>query len=377
MKISNLKLRVSIPEIHVEWREAAESLVLVALSIFLYVSVVFTQFTFVPLMILTIKRGWKESTAYITISTILLIYIMVNEIWFLPFDNGVLLFSPSHYTFEFIGQNIGMKGGRFLDYYFLFGVLGIFLGYLVSKNYRLNYVVFLSLFVYIGIVGFAIIISGFIGGFDSFITRYSSYIDSKTASYINLYLAQMDQYSTLLSSRGVDLSLMGKKLEIAAEIYKRSILFGIAPRGGYLIKQIIIIFLSILFVKLYFKKRLNKAALSFDIKNYRLNSEWVWGLIASWGLVYINLYLENPFLGIISWNSAAIFSFLYFLNGLAIIKSGADILKVPQFLQYLGLVFLFFYSFIFFITIVTGIGVVDIWLKLHEAIANIQKRRSE
>ena len=200
-------------------------------------------------------------------------------------------------------------------------------------------------------------------------------MDKKTNSYVNLYLSQLSNYRNILQSRGIDYNFLEKKVEIAAEIYKRSVIFGIAPKGGYLIKQIVIIFLSILFVKLYFKRKLNKAALTFDIKNYRIAGDWVWGLIGSWGLVYINLYIRNNFLGIISWNSAVIISFLYFLKGLSIIKITVEKIRIPVFLQYVVLLFLLFYFFIFFVTIVTGIGVADIWLKISENIANIGKRR--
>jgi hypothetical protein len=77
----------------------------------------------------------------------------------------------------------------------------------------------------------------------------------------------------------------------------------------------------------------------------------------------------------VSWNSAVIISFLFFLKGLSIIKLAADRMKVPQFLQYVVLFSLFFYFFIFFVVIITGIGVIDIWLKLHENLKNIEKRR--
>ena len=52
---------------------------------------------------------------------------------------------------------------------------------------------------------------------------------------------------------------------------------------------------------------------------------------------------------------------------LSIIKFIADRIKVPQILQYLGLLFLLFYSFIVFSVVVTGIGVADIWLRIQAA----------
>ena len=209
----------------------------------------------------------KEALAYLTGAFLIFIYIMIKDIGYIPIDNGLLLFSADHFTFEFLGSSVGLKGGRFLNYYLLFGAFGIFLGYLVSRNYKLDYVIFLSLSVYMGIVVFAFIISGFIGGFERFIENYSHFVDKKTNSYMNIYLMQIDNYRSVLSSRGVDYSILEKKAEVAAEVYKNSVLFGIAPRGGYLIKQLVVIFISILFVKLYFKRKLNKAAFSFNIKN--------------------------------------------------------------------------------------------------------------
>lgn len=374
MKINDLRDRITIPEIHLEWREVIESVLLIISSLFLYMSVIFTQFSFVPIMIVTIKRGWKESALYITGASAVLIYMMVNSVGRFPFDSTLLLFSPTHYSFQFIGSNLGLKGARFLDYYFLFGVLGIFLGYLVSRNYKLGYVIFSSLCVYVGVVVFILSLSGFIGGFKTYVSAYSHFVDNKTSSYMNLYLTQIDNYRSVLTAKGIDYNLVERKLEIAAEIYKKGVIFGIAPKGGYLIKQIILIFLSILFVKFYFKRKLEKAALTFNIKNYTMNDDWVWGLVGSWAVVYLNLYLNNNLLGIISWNSAVIVSFLFFLRGLAIIKITADRLKIPQFLQYAILFFLFFYFFLFFVTIITGIGTADIWLKIRE---NMDKTRNK
>ena len=299
--------------------------------------------------------------------------MMANAAYRIPFDSGLLLFSPTHFSFEFIVSNLGIKGGRFLDYYFVYGVLGIFLGYLVSKNYKLKYVIIFSVSLYVAIVILTLILTGLFGSFKTWISDYSQFVEKKTNSYIDLYLTQMDSSKNIFQSRGIDLE---KKLEIAAEIYKESVVFGIAPKGGYLIRQIIVIFLSILFVKRYFKRKLNKAALSFHIKNYRIANDWVWGLIASWGLIYINLYIRNNFLGIMSWNTAVIISFLFFLKGLSIIKIAADRIRIPVFLQYIVLLFLLFYFFIFFVTIVTGIGVADIWLKISEYIGNHKKRRN-
>ena len=127
---------------------------------------------------------------------------------------------------------------------------------------------------------------------------------------------------------------------------------------------------------LYFKKRLSRAALRYSIRNYRIGDSWVWGLIISWCLIYINLFVKSSALGFLSWNAAVIFSFLFFLRGLALIKVLADRIKIPQVFQYAILLFFLFYprSFILFITIVTGIGVADIWLNLREHIE--KKKRS-
>jgi hypothetical protein len=378
MKISSLREwvteRVSVQEIHVEWRIIAESILLMSLSIILYCSIVFTQFTFVPIMIITIKRGWKEACLYLTGAFILFFYLLMHNSGQLPIDSSLLLFSPTHYSFDFLGDLMGLKEGRFLDYFFFFGVLGIFLGHLVSKNYRLNYVLFLSLVVYVGIVIFTLALSGIFGSFELFMADYARFVDRKTDSYVILYLNQMENYRNTLVLQGVDYSVVEKKIEIAAEMYKKGVIFGIAPKGGYLIKQIVIMFISLIFVKLYFKNKLNRAAFTFNLRNYTLDNDWVWALIVAWGLVFINLYLRSPLLGIISWNSSVIVSFLFFLKGLAIIKIAVEKLKIPILLEYGILLFLLFYVFIFFITIVTSIGVIDIWLNIRENVEKINRR---
>jgi len=91
--------------------------------------------------------------------------------------------------------------------------------------------------------------------------------------------------------------------------------------------------------------------------------------------VYINLYLRNNVLGIISWNSAVIISFFFFLKGLSIFRIVADRVKVPVFIQYGVMLFLLVYCFIHFVTIVSGIGVADIWLKISEKLNDSKKRR--
>lgn len=373
----NLRDRFSETEIQFEWREVVACTLLVLVSYVLYLSVVLTQLSFVPLMILAIKRGWKEALVYLSAAFLIFIYIIMSGIGSIPIDNTLLLFSADHFAFEYLGSSFGLPGIRFLDYYFLFGVNGIFVGYLVSRNYKLDYVVFLSLSAYIGILVFTLITAAAVKGFEGFIESYVQFVDDRTGRYVSLYLARMGQYSTMLTSRGIDYAGMVKQVEIAADLFKRSVIFGIAPKGGYLIRQLIVIFLGVLLAKSYFKRKLNRAAFSFSIKNYRINPDWVWGLIASWGLVYINLYAKSPVLGILSWNMAVIFSFLFFLKGLSLMKILADRLRVPRLFQYAVLIFLLFYALIVFVTVVAGIGVVNIWLKLDEKIGKPEGRREK
>jgi hypothetical protein len=376
-RIGTLRVKIAVPEVRVEWREVGESVMLILLSLLLYGSVALTQFSFVPIMIVTIKRGWKESLLYLTGALALLLFVMSRSVERLPLDSGLLLFSPSHFTFEFIGRVVGLAGGRFLDYYFLFGILGVFLGYLVYQNYRIGYVVFFSLCAYAGIVILILSVAWMIGGFDRFVDEYSRYVDRKTSAYVHYYLNQIGGgYREVLATKGIDYSLLESKAQVAAEMFKRSVIFGIAPRGGYLIKELVIILTSILLVRAYFKNKLNKAAFAFGLRSFRIDDDWVWGIVISWGLVFINLHLQNQFLGIISWNTATIVSLLFFLRGLSILTIGADKLRIPVFFLYLVFVFLLFYSFILFVTIVTGIGIVDIWLKLREGLDNIKKREN-
>jgi hypothetical protein len=372
--VSALKERMTIPDVQVEWRELGESFLLSLLSIVLYVSVIFAEFSFIPIMIIVIKRGWKEALVLLIIGTVLLVYIMVNRIEKFPLDIEILLFSPAHYSFSFIEKVTGLNGGRFLDFFFIYGCFGIFLGYFVSRNYTLNYVIFFSLIVYIGVYIFPLILSGLIGGFKHLLEGYAQFVQMKTTNYVDMYLNQIRQFSPLFIERGIDYGIVAKKVQVAAEIYQNNIVFGIAPRGGYLIKQIIVIFLAIVLVKLYLKRKLSKAALVFSIKNYRIADGWVWGLILSWGFVFLNLFLKNNALGIIGWNAAVIFSFLFFFRGLALIKILADKIRIPQIFQYAILLFFLFYSFIFFVTVVTGVGVADIWLKVRETVENRKKR---
>jgi hypothetical protein len=372
-----LKDRISVPDIQVEWRELGECFLLALLSIVLYVSVVLAELAFIPIMIIVIKRGWKEALIYLGVSTFLLFYMMVQEIVHFPLDNEFLLLSPTHYSFSFIENITGLKGGRFLDFFFIYGCFGIFLGYFISRNYKLNYVVFFSLAVYSGIAVLPLLISGFVGGFHQLFEGYERFVNLKTASYVDHYLHYLKNYSAVLTGRGIEYNDVAKKVEMAAEIYRRNVIFGIAPRGGYLIKQIVVIFVGIGIVRLYFKRRLSKAALSFSIKNYRIGDSWVWAVIISWGIIYINLHLKSSTLGILSWNAAVIFSFLFFIRGLALIKVLADRIRMPQVFQYLILLFFLFYSFIIFVTIVTGIGVADIWLKAREHLEKKNENRSD
>jgi len=374
LRMSELKEKITIPDIKVAWRELGECFLLTLLSVVLYLSVVFAELSFVPVMIIVIKRGWKEALIFLVSGTVLLFYMMANEIVRFPLDNEFLLLSPTHYSFSFIENITGLRGGRFLDFFFIFGCLGIFLGYFVARNYRLNYVVFFSLTVYAGIAILPLVISGLMGGFKQLFDGYEQFVNLKTATYVDSYLSHMQHYSGMLTDRGIDYNDVARKVKLAAEIYRTNVIFGIAPRGGYLIKQIIIIFLGISFVRLYFKRRLSRAAFRYSISNYRIGDFWVWVLIISWGLIYINLYLKSSALGILSWNAAVICSFLFFLRGLAFIKVLADRIKIPQVFQYAILLFFLIYSFILFVTIVTGIGVADIWLKMREHIE--KKKRS-
>jgi hypothetical protein len=157
----------------------------------------------------------------------------------------------------------------------------------------------------------------------------------------------------------------------------RALVFGIAPRGGYLVRQLITVFVGVLLSRFYFRRKLERAAFSFSISHYTINPDWVWGLISSWGLVYINLYLKSGVLGILSWNMAILFSILFFLKGLSILKIIADRLKIPKLIQYAVVIFLLFYALVVFVTVITGIGVANIWLKIDEKLLNNNRRREE
>jgi hypothetical protein len=376
-RIGTLRVRIAVPDVRVEWREVGESVMLILLSLLLYGSVALTQFSFVPIMIVAIKRGWKESLLYLTGALVLLLFVMSHSVQRLPIYSGLLLFSPSHFTFEFIGRIIGLAGGRFFDYYVLFGILGIFLGFLVHQNYRLGYVVFFGLCAYAGIIILILSVAWLIGGFDQFVEEYAVYVDRKTLAYVHYLLNQIGGgYGELLAAKGIDYGLLETKAQAAAEMFKRSVIFGVAPRGGYLIKELAVIIAGILLVRAYFKNKLNRAAFTFGLRSFRIDDDWVWGIVIAWGLVYINLYLQNQFLGIIGWNTATIVSLLFFLRGLSILAVGADKLRIPSFFLYLAFVFLLFYSFILFVAVVTGIGIVDIWLKMRESLDNIKKREN-
>jgi len=360
--------RVSIPEIRIDWRSLAENLLLVLLSVILYTSVIFTPFSFVPFIIISIKRGWKTAAVSLASASAILLILIIKNLDIFPFNISFLLLSPLHYAFEFIGKGLGLENAHFLDFIFLFGIPGIVAGHLIRRNYKLKYVMLGSIFVYTGIVLVVLLASGFIGGFKNYVEDYRNYVNSKT--HLTLYenLDRLEKYRGFLESKGISPQAIEKQLKLFTDLYKNGVIFGIGPRGGYLLLQILILFISILMVKLYFKRKLTKAALTFDVKNYQISDDWVWGLIFSWALVYLNLHLKNVFLGMVSWNAAAIFSFMYFLKGLSIIKLIADRLKIPQILQYLGLLFLLFYSFIIFSAVVTGIGVADIWLRIQDKI---------
>jgi hypothetical protein len=374
----NLRDRFSETEIQLEWREVIACIVLVLVSYILYLSVVFTRFCFVPLLILTIKRGWKEALVYLTGAFLILMYaVFTSGIGPIPVDNTLLLFSIDSYSFQYIQNGFLLTGIRFLDYYFLFGMIGVFTGHLVSKNYKLDYVVFLSLCVYVGIFVFTIIAASAVSGFPGFIDGYERFVIEKTGRYVSLYLARMEQYAPLFSSRGTDFALMANRIEVQTEYYVRALVFGIAPRGGYLVRQLITVFIGVLLSRFYFRRKLERAAFSFSISHYNINPDWVWGLISSWGLVYINLYLKSGVLGILSWNMAILFSVLFFLKGLSILKIIADRLKIPKLIQYAVVIFLLFYALVVFVTVITGIGVANIWLKVDEKLLNNNRRREE
>ncbi len=374
----NLRDRISETEIQLEWREVIVCIVLVLVSYILYVSVVFSRFCFVPLMILTIKRGWKEAIVYLTGAFLIFMYVVFTSgIGPIPVDNTLLLFSADSYSFQHIQGGFFLANIRFLDYYFLFGVIGVFTGHLVSKNYKIDYVVFLSLCVYVGIFVFSIIAASAVSGFPGFIEGYERFVINRTGEYVSLYLSRMEQYAPVLSSRGVDFALMANRIEAQAEYYVRALVFEIAPRGGYLVRQLVTVFLGVLLSRFYFRRKLERAAFSFSISRYTINPDWVWGLISSWGLVYINLHIGSPVLGILGWNMAVLFSILFFLKGLSILKIIADRLKIPKLIQYGVVVFIMFYALVVFVAVITGIGVANIWLKIDEKLLNNNNRREE
>ncbi len=373
-KIIDIKEKVTSIDIQVEWKEIGECILLSIFTIFLYNTILLAEFSFIPMVIVAIKRGWKESFIYLTWSMIILSFLSIKGITLYDFNDQLVLFSPLHYGFRYIGNALGFSGRGVLDYYFMYGVFGIFLGYLIRKNYRLGYIISLSVLSYIGMIALVFLIAGFIDGFKSFISSYYRFVDEATNNYIATSLAQINNYSDILSSRGISSIALKKKIVLIAEMYKKSIIFGAAPKGGYIIKQIIMVFAAVFLVRLYFRNRLNKAALKFRITDFDIDNIWIWGLIFSWGLVYINLFFDNFIFSIFAWNSAVIFSFLFFLRGLSILKLANDRLGIPQFVQYIVFLLMMIYSFVLFIIFITGIGVIDVWLYLKD---KLQKSSEE
>ena len=375
-RLQDFKGKLSSIEVQVEWKEVVEAILLTLLTMFLYMSVFLAEFSFIPLMIITIKRGWKETFIYLTWSFIVIYFLNIKNLSYSPMDGRLFLFSPIHYSFQYISSYIGMKGRGLFDYYFLYGIFGIFLGHLVAKNYKLRYIIFVSVLSYVGLIFITFMIASMLDGFNNFISGYYRYVNEATTNYINSSIAHLSSYRGLLSTRGINYLDFEKKITLAAEVYKKNIIFGLAPKGGYLIKQIVMVFLGVFFVKLYFRGKLKRASLEFDIVDYKIDDSWIWGLILSWGLIYINLYIKNSILDIVSWNAAVIFSFLFFLRGLSIIKLIVIKLGIPQFVQYIVFIFLMIYSFILFVILVTGLGVIDIWLYIKEKLQKIDEENN-
>ena len=65
-KFQSFKERISSIDVQVEWKEIVEALLLTILTMFLYMSVFLAEFSFIPLMVIAIKRGWKETFIYLT-----------------------------------------------------------------------------------------------------------------------------------------------------------------------------------------------------------------------------------------------------------------------------------------------------------------------
>ena len=374
LKVLDIKDRISSVDIQIDWREILECILLSLFTIFLYMSVFLAELSFIPFMIIAIKRGWKEGIIYLTWSLVIS-FLLVSKFSISAIEGKLFLFSPIHYSFIYISQKLGVTGTGLFDYYFMYGIFGIFLGYLIDKNYRLRYIIFLSTVAYIGMVLIVFLIAGAMeGGYREFFTGYQKFVDETTRNYINSSLAHLSNYRGVLLTRGIDYVDLKNKIILAAEVYKRNIIFGAGPKGGYLLKQIILIFLGVVAVKFYFRKKLNRAALVFDITNFSMEDIWIWGLILSWGLVYLNLYLKVYIIDIIAWNAAVIFSFLFFLRGLSVLKVAADRINIPPLFQYTLFGVLILYSFILFIILITGIGVADIWLFLKEKLQQNEEK---
>jgi hypothetical protein len=115
-------------------------------------------------------------------------------------------------------------------------------------------------------------------------------------------------------------------------------------------------------------RSMGKASGLTRIVDFKLPDRYVWPLIASLALVMLNLIVQVQALEILAWNALLIFTFLYGIAGLGIIRYLLRKLRVRPGVRWLLIIGIIILALtprigIAVLLLIPGLGVSEVWLK--------------
>ena len=313
----------------------------VTLSLFLYVTRLLTLFTPVPLMILSIQRGfWVSVIAFfLSLSTLFILYhLKTLGVFHLPF------LSPMGSDLSHV-QTLGLS----LLSFFYYGLMGLTIAYFSQRDLSLEGSVLRILGITLLVP--AILLIGF---------AKITHLD-----LIHQWQIEFGGVFADINSLQTQAGLSPEDLEAIKSLAPRLIeeMIRLSP-SLWIVFTLFMMSMNILFLR-----RWVLTADSFpgwrDFTLWRLNEKWIWIPILLGSAFFLELYLlPSRHLETVLLNALIVFGAVYFFQGIAIVSFYARRRLPPLFRTFaymIGLLFLQFFG-----PIIVALGLFDFWFDFRK-----------
>ena len=334
-------------------------------TLLLYFSGPFVVFAALPLAYATLREGRPFGMRLMVVLLVILLLLY----WFLlpvlaahPESSWIslLLTLPGFGFYEAYGASVVLGVGSLYFIFYLALAWGLVWGSSLSlgrgpreagadKPWRVEKL-------YLFLIGMPLVICIGITLVFSVVFDFNILIETKNyLLYIQEKLIVLDQGSGLSSDEVLFLKEFGQKMVNRVMILLPAILVNMT--------------LFIVWCNLFVARRWIKGPLAYeklgDLTRWQLKDQWIWVLIGSAAVLFLNLYLlDSSVIGFITSNILLVLLFVYFFYGLTIVafylqKRQSSLLK-------LSIYFLIFVFFQIVAVVIVILGIFDFWVDFRK-----------